>query len=64
MLSLPIPLQKVVSNIAVSSSALILDFVLDSFHLGKKSMQLVFSFVVHASFLPFPTFPGQNAAWV
>lgn len=53
MLLLPIPLQKVIPSIAVPTSALILDFVLESFHLGKKSMKLVFSFGVHVSFLPF-----------
>lgn len=45
MLVLPIPLQKVISNIAVSSSAFLLDLVLESFLLGKKSTQLVFSFL-------------------
>lgn len=47
------PSRKVISNLAVSSSALISDFVLESFHLGKKSVELVFSFGVHVSFLPF-----------
>lgn len=64
MLLLPIPLRKVIPNIAVSTSALILDFVLESFHLGKKSMKLVFSSGVHVSFLPFRTFPGRNTAWI
>lgn len=53
MLLLPIPLQKVIPSIAVPTSALSLDFVLESFHLGKKSMKLVFSFGVHVRFLPF-----------